>query len=85
MKIFQNIDASHLLSNSDFLNSWDSILKNCSWATIFQSKEFVTTWYSFYKEFKPIIATDWDGIQMTGIFTLTMEYGTIGGAGTNQA
>ncbi|MEX2566361.1 MAG: GNAT family N-acetyltransferase [Cyclobacteriaceae bacterium] len=86
MKIFLKEETTNLLRDEKFLNSWDQLLSLCPWATVFQSKTFVLTWYAYYKEFTPIVLTDWDGHNLKGIITLTIDRnGTITAAGTNQA
>jgi CelD/BcsL family acetyltransferase involved in cellulose biosynthesis len=86
MKIFLKEDADQLFKDEKFLNSWDQLKEICPWSTVFQGKDFVLTWYSFYKEYIPIVLTDWNGKYLTGIFTLTLDKkGNITAAGTNQA
>ncbi|MEX2512318.1 MAG: GNAT family N-acetyltransferase [Cyclobacteriaceae bacterium] len=86
MKIFIQEEATDLLRDEKFLKAWDLLLSVCPWATVFQSKDFVLTWYAYYKEFIPIVITDWDGQNLKGIFTLTIDKkGTITAAGTNLA
>lgn len=48
--------AVDLMNNPEFLHSWDNLYRNCEWATIFQSKEFVRSWYENNSDiFSPII------------------------------
>ena len=86
MEIFLKEATDRLFKDEKFLESWDQLMEICPWSTVFQSKDFVLTWYSFYKEYIPIVLTDWNGKNLTGIFTLTLDKkGNITAAGTNQA
>lgn len=86
MKIYLKEDTDRLFKDEKFLNSWVQMMEICPWSTVFQGKEFVLTWYSFYKDYIPIVLTDWNGTKLTGIFTLTLDKkGDITAAGTNQA
>jgi hypothetical protein len=52
-------DAESLLRNLTFQQQWNSLYTACPWATIFQSADFVTTWYEVYREpFKPVLVTE---------------------------
>tara|TARA_R110002074_G_scaffold113935_1_gene243729 strand:- start:129 stop:1748 length:1620 start_codon:yes stop_codon:yes gene_type:complete len=86
MKIFLGEKANDLFKDEKFLEAWDRLLGLCPWATVFQSKEFVLTWYTIYNKYTPILLTDWDGYKLNGLFTLTINNkGEITAAGTNQA
>ncbi|MDO6440362.1 GNAT family N-acetyltransferase [Cyclobacterium sp. 1_MG-2023] len=86
MKIFLGEKANDLFKDEKFLEAWDQLFSLCPWATVFQSKEFVLTWYSIYNKYPSILLTDWDGRKLKGIFSLTINNkGEITAAGTNQA
>jgi hypothetical protein len=74
-------------SDIDFLNSWDALYNSCSWATVYQSKEFVSTWYKMYhKKYLPIVVKGITEGKLTGLLTLAKDKnGLIIGAGASHA
>ena len=78
------------LSNDSFLAEWDRLFEACPWATVFQSRAFVTTWYQAYQaKYQPIIIrAEYNG-QLTGLLTLAVpasgDKGHIIGAGQFEA
>jgi CelD/BcsL family acetyltransferase involved in cellulose biosynthesis len=85
MQIFEKEEGYRLLKDNSFIKAWKKILDECPWGTVFQSSEFVVTWFEFYKDYYPIIVTDWDGKSLNGILTLTSSNGVLVAAGTNQS
>jgi hypothetical protein len=83
--IFQNEKGKHLLIDTHFLDAWDKLYDNCPWSTIFQSKDFVLTWYQDFEAYPKIIVTDWDGQKMTGLLTLTAKNNMLTAAGLDMA
>jgi hypothetical protein len=79
--------AIALLSDINFQNKWDILHERCPWATVFQSRSFVTTWYNIYQsKHQPIIIKGTKGEELVGLLTLTIDSkGIITGAGTSQA
>ncbi|HYH13801.1 MAG TPA: hypothetical protein VD794_01185, partial [Flavisolibacter sp.] len=70
--------ALALLKEEAFQESWDILYDSCPWATVFQSRPFVTTWYQIYRpEFSPIIVTSTYGDKLTGLVTLTATHSSI--------
>ncbi|WP_205511035.1 GNAT family N-acetyltransferase [Longitalea arenae] len=63
-----------LLSNDpDFQQSWDQLFESCPWATIFQSRKFVTAWYESYKnQHLPILLTGVEGGQLKGLLPMAL-------------
>ena len=76
-----------LLSSIDFLNSWDSLYVECPWATVYQAKEFISTWYRVYQnKYLPVVVKETKEGKLTGLLTLARNNkGEIVGAGTSQA
>ena len=76
-----------LLSDEKFLKDWDQLYHNCPWATVFQSKEFVSTWYNIYnKKYLPILVKAISGGELTGLLPLCrVKDGLIVGAGHGEA
>ena len=87
IEILIDDEAFTLLSNIDFLDSWDALYNSCSWATVYQSKEFVSTWYKMYhKEYLPIVVQGVTSGKLTGLLTLAKnKSGLIIGAGASYA
>lgn len=62
-----------LLNNKEFQVSWDTLYTSCSWATVFQSREFVTAWYTIYREeYLPILIKAEDNGQLQGLLTVAL-------------
>ncbi|AKD04395.1 GNAT family N-acetyltransferase [Pontibacter korlensis] len=76
-----------LLYDKEFQDAWDKLYENCAWATVFQKRTFVTSWYQIYsKIYLPLIIYRVGGGRLTGILTLTKSTrGLITGAGAAQA
>ena len=52
----ENSEASGLLASDEFRAQLEKLREDCSWATAFQSWEFLSTWYRCYREeFDPVI------------------------------
>ena len=81
--------ALALLMDQSFGQDWDHLFLPCSWATPFQSRAFVTTWYEIYAaRYEPLLISERaaDG-QLTGLLTLAIERvsGALVYAGTHHA
>jgi CelD/BcsL family acetyltransferase involved in cellulose biosynthesis len=75
IEILKGQDAERMLGSADFLRNWRNLYGRCPWGTVFQSEEFVTAWYSAYRnQFAPVIVvgTDNDG-ELAGLFTLAIS------------
>ena len=67
-------DADPLLKDRLFRHQWNSLYVACPWATIFQSCDFVATWYQIYRElYKPLLICETrpDG-SLAGLLTLAV-------------
>ncbi|EMS30881.1 hypothetical protein C943_03076 [Mariniradius saccharolyticus AK6] len=71
--------------NQDFLAFWKGLWNQCPWATIFQSPDFVLTWFDCFPDYTPTIITDWDGTSMTGLWILTEVNGKFAAPGFDLA
>jgi hypothetical protein len=87
MELLIGNDVLNLLSDIDFLNSWNELYNSCSWATVYQGKEFVSTWYQiYYGKYLPIIIKETQVNKLTSLLTLAKDKkGLIVGAGAGQA
>lgn len=71
-KILIGEDVFALLSETDFQHKWDSLYDSCEWATAFQSRGFVSSWYFYNKEeFLPILVYAMDEDKLEGVLALT--------------
>jgi CelD/BcsL family acetyltransferase involved in cellulose biosynthesis len=81
-----------LLEDEEFQANWDRLYKTCSWATVFQSRAYVTTWYRLYQEkHLPVLIKGMEGGQLKGLLAVaalntsgisrTSKNGRIVGAG----
>ncbi|MBX0332367.1 GNAT family N-acetyltransferase [Pontibacter sp. HSC-14F20] len=80
-------EALAVLADQNFQQQWDKLYTSCSWATVFQSRDFVYTWYqSYYATYLPILAIANHGDKLTGLLALAQgSNGQLVGAGDNQA
>ncbi|WP_215223620.1 GNAT family N-acetyltransferase [Echinicola shivajiensis] len=80
-------DALNWLSNTEIKKQWNQLVKDCPWATAFQTFEFVNTWYQLYKDdYLPILILESRENLLDGFFTLALDKeNTIIGAGADQA
>ena len=61
-------------------------MNGATWTTIFQSPDFVITWYKTFPNYKKIVVCEFELGRPTGMLFLTQDQnGTIVGAGTNIA
>lgn len=66
-------EAFRQLEDEPFLAAWDSLYQCCSWATPYQSKEYVGAWYKLYDEhYLPIMARAQQGGTLNGLLTLAL-------------
>lgn len=88
IEIYEGESARLCFEDPAFIRAWQRLYRLCPWKTVFQSSEFVLTWYRlFSRDFVPLVVTSVrDGI-MTGILTLAMskKRSLITGAGAHQA
>ncbi|OQP51687.1 GNAT family N-acetyltransferase [Niastella populi] len=66
-------DAVIALLNNDsgFRQSWDLLFESCPWATVFQSRAFVTAWYQVYhEEHCPLLIIAVEQGQLKGLLPL---------------
>ncbi|MCR9014627.1 GNAT family N-acetyltransferase [Aquiflexum gelatinilyticum] len=79
------LQSRALIINEDFLRAWDELHSFCPWATIFQSKDFVLTWFQCFTSHEPTIICDWDGKSISGLWVLTESNGRFTGPGFDLA
>lgn len=78
LELLMGKEVFELLSKPRFQSDWDTLYESCSWATIFQSRGFVTGWYQVYKEVHlPIIIKATRGGRLSGLLTMTLLDGVI--------
>ncbi len=91
MKIELLIDkaAKKLIEDAKFREKWKKLYDKCPWGSVFQSADFVVTWYETYaSQFVPVIVTGVSGEgELAGLFTLATDTksGELVAAGGNQA
>lgn len=87
LKMFVGEEVLKLLLDENFQASWDDLYARCPWATVFQSRPFVATWYQVYQnEYLPITITYELQGKLKGLLTIAKDKsGLISGAGKNHA
>jgi hypothetical protein len=72
-------EAFALLSQEWFRTGWDALYRACPWATVFQSREFVTTWYRiFQQQYLPVLLWAGPPHHPTGLLTLALPISPAG-------
>src|SRR5262245_40816339 len=81
--------AKQLIGDTKFLEKWKRLYDKCPWGSVFQSEDFVLTWYKTYiNQFAPVIVTGINGDgELIGLFTLATDKksGELVAAGSSQA
>ncbi len=85
IKIYHLEETDKFFKNPSFLAAWDDLFQSCPWATVFQSRDFILTWFDCFKDYQPTIITDWDGQTMKGLWVLTESKGSFTGPGLDLA
>lgn len=87
INIYRADTAQNKLLDTNFLTQWQSLYKNCKWATGFQSPEYAASWYKTYSDkYQAVLlcAEDQQG-QLSGLFTLALDEQRLFAAGDGQA
>lgn len=63
----------NLIEEEEFLEDWEELYHSCPWATPYQSREYVCSWYNLYqKDYIPIIIKRQENGRLTGLLTLAL-------------
>lgn len=66
-------EVTALLLNPGFQESWDTLLESCTWATVFQSWQFISAWYHVYREkHLPILIKAVERGQLKGVLPMVL-------------
>ncbi|GGZ14943.1 hypothetical protein GCM10007049_03710 [Echinicola pacifica] len=74
-EIISGQKARELFRSKDFLNLWKDLYAKCPWSTIFQSPEFIITWFDVYENQDPFLLIAKSGRQLQGLMFLTNKEG----------
>ncbi|WP_276499744.1 GNAT family N-acetyltransferase [Pontibacter litorisediminis] len=75
-----------LLLELEFQTAWDTLYSNCPWSTVFQSREFVSSWYTTYKsEYLPILVMSSEGGKLIGLLTMALPLKSFGSSALASA
>lgn len=73
-------EVIHMLEDQAFVAGWDALYRSCPWSTVFQSPEFVLTWYKLYENsYLPILIKQEAEGELTGLLTLALPHRKSGG------
>lgn len=65
--------ALRQIEEEEFLADWEELYHSCPWATPYQSREYVCSWYKLYqKDYTPIIIRRQENGRLTGLLTLAL-------------
>jgi CelD/BcsL family acetyltransferase involved in cellulose biosynthesis len=67
--------ANKLIEDAGFREKWKRLYDKCPWGSVFQSADFVVTWYETYiHRFTPVIVVGiTDDEELVGLFTLATD------------
>jgi len=67
--------AKQLIEDAKFREQWKKLYDECPWGSVFQSADFVITWYETYvNQFAPVIVAGINGRDdLAGLFTLASD------------
>jgi hypothetical protein len=87
IKGYTGSSALEYFSDSTFIEQWDYLFNNCYWATAFQDRRYVYSWYTLYQlKYEPLLLVSYEEDTITGIFPLALtDDNKIVGAGHHQA
>lgn len=76
--------VTDLLLNPQFQKSWDTLFESCSWATVFQGRQFIAAWYQVYREqHLPILIKAIEKGELKGVLPMVLlNTGSNGSHGT---
>lgn len=79
MQILLGVEAFEKMQDMEFLGSWDSLYNACPWATVFQSRQYVHSWYlMFNSEYAPLLVFSYDPEgKLDGLLTMTISKAAI--------
>ncbi|SIR44163.1 GNAT family N-acetyltransferase [Pontibacter lucknowensis] len=80
LELLAGEEVMHLLEDATYLTEWDSLYHSCHWATVFQSPDFVTTWYRLYQHaYQPILIREYTKGVLSGLLTLALPLHRLNG------
>lgn len=85
VRVYQRNFSISLLQADELKGAWIELWQQCPWATVFQSPDFVLTWFECFLDYTPTLITDWDGTSMTGLWVLTEVDGKFAAPGFDLA
>ena len=64
-----------LLDDSQFRDAWQQLAVHCPWATVFQSPEFIVTWFETYRtQYDPVLLVGTDEVgNLRGLLPLGLS------------
>ncbi|HEY4652170.1 MAG TPA: GNAT family N-acetyltransferase, partial [Pontibacter sp.] len=86
-ELLSGLQVLEVMEEAKFQHEWDELSACCTESTVFQSRQFVTTWYKIYHhEYLPILVKAEREGKLTGIVALAKDKrNLITGAGAGQA
>ncbi|WP_143962611.1 GNAT family N-acetyltransferase [Litoribacter populi] len=71
MKVLVGDEVFDFLENNENQNRWDQLFEKCPWKTVFQSRDFISTWYKHYRgSYYPIVVQSMQGDDLIGLLCL---------------
>lgn len=67
--------AFSLLAEKSFCQNWELLFEKCPWATAFQSRAFISTWYEVYREqYLPVLLVSYSDVgRFNGLLPLALS------------
>lgn len=77
VRIVEGSQAQAIVESVSLAWDWNRLLRECPWATVYQTLTWVRTWYRGYgADFRPVLALDWEeGHELRGALALWYRSG----------
>lgn len=88
VQVLTGAAAWRLLEDPALAAAWDALQRDCPWATVFQSRPFIESWYRAYgARYQPVVCAQSASGELRGILSLARDRadGQLVVAGTHHA
>lgn len=83
IEVITGVAVIDLLLEPAFQQSWDNLYECCPWATVFQSRPFITAWYQLYHhQHLPILVIATEREQLKGLLSVVLLNAADNGEGS---
>lgn len=73
-KVISGNELNTLMEDENFKESWDSLYASCPWATIFQDRKFIFSWYKANQtSTTPLVILSYENSILKGVLPLVID------------